>query len=236
MKRILSFFAAVAVAGLTQAVTIDWDSVKGAVDLGTKTSSGSIAVGTSEGQANLGNGSWTIAAKLTAGSINAYTNNGQKYPSIIGFGTSDTKGDAYRFNAACPDANSGNIGFASGEGKPTITRTEASDVALTSNTTYDFVISFDSQTSTVNFYLNDTLYGTLSSFTGTVTDIVWGKHGVDAENMNLWDNNSGTYSLDLDYVAGMTYDEVKASVIPEPTALALLALGAAGLVLRRKAA
>ncbi len=54
--------------------------------------------------------------------------------------------------------------------------------------------------------------------------------------MDLWNNNSGTYSLDLDYVAGMTYDEVKASVIPEPTALALLALGTAGLALRRKAA
>lgn len=234
MKRILSFFAAVAVAGLTQAVTINWDSVKGAVDLGTKTSSGSIAVGTSEGQANLGSGSWTIAAKLAAGSISAYTNAGHKYPAIIGFGTSETKKDAYRFRANCSASggtNTGSIGF-----EDNITRTEASDVALTSNTTYDFVISFDSQTSTVNFYLNDTLYGTLSNFTGTVTDIVWGKSGATNSNMDLWNNNSGTYSLDLDYVAGMTYDEVKASVIPEPTALALLALGAAGLALRRKAA
>ena len=230
MKTFLAALAAT-LALAAQAASIDWDQVEGAVSLGTKTASGSIDVGTGANQANLGSGSWVISAQLTAGAINNYKNDGQKYPSIIGVSLGDD-GDVTRFNASCADKNSGDIGLA-GTKKPTTTGTT---VQLASNNVYDFVISFDNETQTISFYINDSLYGTLANVSSAPSAIVWGAQNKGGNKQNLWNNNADTYTMDINYVAGMTYDEVKASLVPEPGVLALLALGVAGLALRRRAA
>ena len=239
-RKLLTLTLAALAFGATQAANINWDKVSGHVDLGQKTSSGTIGVGSGEGQANLGSGSWTISAFVTTTTLSAYNQEGQKYPSFIGIGWAGNKGDALRFNANCNGAASGSIGL-SGTSAPSVT---GDSVTFQSNSSYEFVISYDSATKALNFYLNGNLYGTVASFNQTLTDIVWGQHGATATNMNLWNNNANNITMDIDYVAGMTYDQVIAASeapdpdpsVPEPTALALLALGVAGVALRRRVA
>ena len=241
-RKLLTLTLAALAFGATQAANINWDKVNGHVDLGQKTSAGAMAVGTGANQVNLGSGSWTVSAIVTTGTLNAYTNGGQKYPSIIGAAFQGNS-QAIRFNADCKDKNSGTIGFGAASNAPAVT---GDPVLFTSNKSYEFVISCDGG-NTLNFYIDGNLYGTYTS-DAAITHLVWGRQGTSASgtdgNMNLWNNNSSNITMDIDYVAGMTYDEVIAASetpdpdpsVPEPTALALLALGVAGVALRRRVA
>ena len=241
-RKLLTLAFAALALGATQAANINWDKVAGHVDLGQKTSADAMAVGTGEDQVNIGSGKWTVSAVVTTGTLNPYVNGAQKYPSILGIAFQG-ESQAVRFNVTCPDANQGDITFGAAANVPPVTD---ESVQFTSNASYEFVISSNG-TGTLNFYLNGNLYGTYTS-DAAITHLVWGKQGTGAQttdgNMNLWNNNSGNITMDIDYVAGMTYDEVIAAAetpdpdpaLPEPTALALLALGVAGVALRRRVA
>ena len=106
------------------------------------------------------------------------------------------------------------------EGAPTIT-----------NGTHEVAITGDN--GTLSYYYDGRLLGSIEVNTDDISAVSW---GYQRPGNNVL---PGSWSMDVAYVNGMTYGEVGdaiAASIPEPTALALLALGVAGVALRRRVA
>lgn len=102
-------------------------------------------------------------------------------------------------------------------------------VALTVGETFVFVLTFDD--GNLNFYANGTkLYTMEQTLPTSLSGGIWNVATYAADpSMVIYDD-----ALTEAQIAWM--NEHKTALLPEPTALALLALGVAGLALRRKAA
>ena len=220
MKRTLltAAFAALAL-GAVQATGIDWTPLW-AVD-----GYGSVATDTSSRgrQTGIGLGTkWTVLANVTFNDISAI-NSG--WPVLIGVSDNVDNNDA-NGHLRSPwrvliDASHQTIGATdvTVADAPTLT-TGTHEVAITGND------------GTLSYYYDGTLLGSISVDTDSISAITWGQQRPDYNVL------PGEWSMDIAYVDGMTYDEVGDAIaaLPEPTALALLALGVAGVALRRRVA
>ena len=222
MKKLLSFLLVGTLAAATaQAVTLDWSKVTGAQSVTTSANTAGSAQMTVAA-----NTAWTASCLLTVNTLGSFKG-GHYFPALFGVATGSSATDSCRFYADFhPDTtNKGSVTLANA------TKTGTTQMISAGNT-YELVLSYDG-VGTLSFYFDGTLYGTSSSTQwagGANPYLVWGKQGPNASNQSL--AIGATYTTDIHYVAGKTYTEL---TVPEPTVLALLVVGVAGLALRRKA-
>ncbi len=233
-KQLFAAAVAACLMGAAQAATVSWNAIGGGSSAGALDLSGTshtCAVGETKTYALIVSGVSNLStdsAKTLFAISSGKGNNHNEDPKVFikqqgdGDGTSTFK---YQVNGGditdFADLTEG--------GKPGMTNSGSAALALT-------IARGADGAATITFYLDGTQIGTASfgADTDPLTYIVYG------ENFDGGSAYNGTWELyetdDAVLAADITVDGIRANVIPEPTALALLALGVAGMALRRRVA
>ncbi len=234
LKSSMALIAALCVAGFTQAANVSWGTVLGST---TSSTGGQLDLtGTGytcdKGEtktyaliiSNVSNLSTTGDRTLFAISSGKGTNHNEDPKVFI-----KQRGDGDGTSTFKYQVNDGGAKDFDGSPKPGMTNNQSAALAMT-------IVRGDNGAGTITFYLGGTQIGTASfgADSDALTYIVYGK------NFDGGSAYSGTWEIYATKGAvdagDITVENIRANVVPEPTALALLALGVAGIALRRKVA
>ena len=221
MKKSLltAAFAALAL-GAAQALNIDWTDAT-TVDIADSATRGSYTL-------DLGGATeWSAKVTLKLGADFSFAQypTGARYPGVVGV-SSTTFLTMNMFSSDA--ASNGSITIDTNTGTSSV---NLGSVKAAADTSYTLTISGNGEM--IAFYVNDVLIGTTAAASGNPT-IFWGAQNAGTSGGNPLANGDNTGAGDVGF-SGLTV-KTGVAVLPEPTALALLALGVAGVALRRRVA
>ncbi len=232
LKTSMALIAALCVAGFTQAANVSWGTVLGS----TTSSTGGQLDLTGTGY-TCGKGETKTYALIVSG-ISGLATNADKTLFAISSGTgANHNGDPKVFIKQRGDGDGTSTfkyqvniaGVTDFDGAPGMTNNQSAALAMT--------IARDATgAGTITFYLDGAQIGT-ASFDASNDALAYIVYGQNFDGSSSYSGTWEIYATNGAVDAGdITVENIRANVVPEPTALALLALGVAGVALRRRVA